>query len=66
MEEDEFFSNISINLFLNRLRIIEHARKLLDSNDFDYLNGSGIIKEILNYPFLNANLFADVLFSSIY
>jgi alpha-tubulin suppressor-like RCC1 family protein len=59
-EEEEFFNQFHTNLFINRMRILEHGKKLLE-NDFDILTNTEVIRELINLPFLNLNLYADAL-----
>lgn len=42
------------------MKIMDIARKVLDSDSFDNILTSELITEIMNMPYLNSSLFIDV------
>lgn len=59
-DEEGIFEELSTELFFNKMRIFDFAKKLLNSNEFDIYLSTEIIRTVMNYPCLQANVFFDV------
>ena len=60
IDEESAFDDMSTELFLNKMRLFDFAKKLLNNQDFDFYLSAEIIRNILNISCLHTNLFIDV------
>lgn len=60
-DSKKFFSKLTTNLFLSRLRTFDLAKLNLDQNEFDSLMSSETLKDVSNLAYYNAHLFIDAI-----
>jgi len=58
--DEDVYQDLNTDLFLNRLRVIDLAKKYLDPKTFDLFLSAETIKGLVNIPCLNTSMFLDV------
>ena len=60
IDEEAFFDDMSTELFLNKMRVLEYAKKLMNAQDLDFFLSAEIIRTIMNVSCLHAGVFLNV------
>lgn len=60
VDEEAFFDEMSTELFLNKMRVLEYAKKLMNAQDLDFFLSAEIIRTIMNISCLHAGVFLNV------
>jgi len=58
---EDIFHDLSTDLFLHRMRVLDYARKHLDSKTFELYLSQDTIKTLINLPCLHASSFLDAI-----